>query len=115
MKVIIAGSRTITDYKLVKEFVDKQELDITEIVCGKASGVDSLGEKYALEKNIPVKYFPADWNAYGKSAGYKRNLQMGEYGDLLILIWDGKSKGSKLMKDIMIKNQKEIKELICEI
>ena len=40
------------------------------------------------------------WNVYGKSAGYRRNVEMGLYGDALIAFWDGFSKGTRLMIDI---------------
>lgn len=100
MKTIIAGSRTITNYDLVEKAIQKSNIDITEIVSGTASGVDSLGEQYAKKYNIPIKQFPADWNTYGKRAGYLRNVEMAEYADACIIIWDGSSKGSKMMIDI---------------
>jgi len=99
MKLIIAGSRNITDYELVKTQLDTL-LDITEVVCGKARGVDALGERWAIENNIPVKYFPANWDKYGKSAGYRRNVEMAEYADGLFAIWDGESKGTNHMVNI---------------
>ena len=71
-----------------------------EIVSGTAAGADTLGERYAQEKGYEVKKFPAQWDLYGKSAGYKRNQQMAEYADGLIAFWDGKSKGTKHMIDI---------------
>jgi hypothetical protein len=94
MKVIIAGSRTITDYQLVEDAVSESGLKITEVVSGRAQGVDTLGEVWAARHSVPVKPFPADWNTHGKSAGPIRNRQMAEYADALILIWDGKSRGS---------------------
>ena len=70
-------------------------------VCGKAKGADTLGEKFALKYGINIKYFPADWNKYGKSAGYKRNVEMAEYAKedngILVAFWDRKSKGTKHM------------------
>jgi hypothetical protein len=71
-----------------------------EIVSGTAAGADTLGERYAQEKGYEVKKFPAQWDLYGKSAGYKRNQQMAEYADGLIAFWDGKSRGTKHMIDI---------------
>lgn len=43
MITIVAGSRSITDYEIVKEAIEKSEFDITCIVSGGAKGVDSLG------------------------------------------------------------------------
>lgn len=104
MKVIIAGSRTITDYNIVLDAVLESSayiFPITEIVSGCARGVDLLGEKYAKLNNLSIKKFPANWNEYGKLAGPIRNRQMAEYADSLIAIWDGKSKGTKNMIDTM--------------
>lgn len=100
MKVIIAGSREITDYDIVLKAVKLAQFRITEVVCGKAKGVDTLGEELGLKNGIPVKYFPADWNRHGNAAGYRRNVQMAEYADALIAVWDGKSRGTKHMIDI---------------
>ncbi len=110
MKIIIAGSRTITDYDIVFDALfhfcwdNKLELEgklnVPEIVSGHAKGVDIIGEKIAKNHNLKVTIFPADWNKYGKRAGYLRNEQMADYADALIAIWDGKSKGTKHMIDI---------------
>ena len=48
-------------------------------------------------KVIKIKYFPADWNTYGKSAGFVRNIEMAENATALIAFWDGKSSGTKHM------------------
>ncbi len=102
MKVIIAGGRNFCDYDKLREscnniLVNQKEV---EIVSGTAAGADTLGERYAQEKGYEVKKFPAQWDLYGKSAGYKRNQQMAEYADGLIAFWDGKSKGTKHMIDL---------------
>lgn len=104
MKVIIAGSRGITDIRLVEKAIQSSEFNITEVVCGCARGVDTLGKDWAISNNIPVTYFPAKWDTYGKSAGYIRNSKMANYADALIAIWDGKSKGTKHMIDLANKN-----------
>lgn len=100
MKVIIAGSRHIHDYLVVAHAVAKSGWrdEITQVVSGKARGVDTCGIHWAVLKDIPVRAFPADWDTYGNAAGPIRNEQMAEYADALILIWDGKSKGSAGMK-----------------
>lgn len=101
MKVIIAGGREFNNYELLRDSCDKILANQTEveIVSGGARGADALGEKYAKEKNYPIKLFPADWSL-GKKAGYLRNQQMGDYADALIAFWDGQSKGTKHMIDI---------------
>ena len=101
MKTIIAGSRNITKLHIVEKAIELSTFNITEVVCGGARGVDDLGRKWAGNGNkIPVKMFPAAWDTYGRSAGYKRNVEMGEYAEALIAVWDGESKGTKHMIDI---------------
>lgn len=94
MRVIIAGSRNITDPQQVAHSVIMSSFKITEVVSGCARGVDTLGEEFAATLNIPVKKFPADWNTWGKAAGFKRNQEMADYADALIAIWDGESRGT---------------------
>jgi hypothetical protein len=112
MKVIIAGSRDITEYDIVLNAVKLSQFHITEVVCGKAKGVDTLGEEFGLKNDIPVKFFPADWNGLGRAAGPIRNKQMGDYADALIAIWNG-SKGTKHMIDYAI--SKDLKVYVHKI
>lgn len=97
MKVIVAGGRDFTNYALVEEAIKISGFEISQIVSGKAKGVDTLGEVWALANNIPVEAFPADWSQHGRAAGPIRNKQMAEYADALIAIWDGESKGTANM------------------
>ena len=103
MRVIIAGSRDVTDLKHVILAVHNSKFEVTEIVSGAARGVDTLGEMWAEENNIPVTLFPADWDKYGKSAGYKRNEEMAKHADGLIAIRKNMSKGTTHMIDIATK------------
>jgi hypothetical protein len=98
MKVIIAGSRTIKDARLVEDAIRLSGFHITEVVSGKCpDGVDKLGEDWADANRIPVKPFPADWNKLGNAAGPIRNEQMAKYADALVCVWDGVSRGSRSM------------------
>ena len=100
MRVIIAGSRTIFDYNQVKSFIQSLNLNIKQIISGSCKGVDLLGERFAEENNIEKVVFKPEWGKYGDKAGPIRNEKMAQYADALILIWDGKSKGSKNMKKL---------------
>ena len=99
MRVIIAGSRSFNDYELLKTSCDTilKSIDELEIVSGTANGADKLGELYASNHGYQIKRFPAEWDKYGKSAGYIRNEEMAKYADRLIAFWDGKSKGTMHM------------------
>ena len=110
MKTIISGCRDFTDYNLLKSKLDYYRKDhtITEVVSGAASGADTLGENYAVENELPVKQFKANWKQYGNAAGPIRNRQMAHYADVLIAVWDGKSKGTHNMMEEMNKLKKPV-------
>ncbi len=100
MKCIIAGSRDITDYTLVRQAFSECEWAnrITEIVSGQAKGVDTLGEKLAKELCLDIIKFPADWGRFGTNAGFLRNGDMANYADIAIVIMkSGGSNGSRNM------------------
>jgi hypothetical protein len=116
MKLIIAGGRTFTDYKKLKETCDhflQDQTDI-EIVSGAYyRGADKLGEQHAKERGYKLTKFPADWKRFGRAAGPKRNQQMANYADALIAFWDGKSRGTKNM--IYLAKQNNLKVKIIDI
>lgn len=116
MKLIIAGSRHIfIPVEELSEIIKEKIGDfsqISQVVSGMAAGMDRSGTYFAIFYGIPVKPFPANWSKFGGSAGPRRNLDMAEYADALLLIWDGKSKGSANMKARMKGMGKPIFEII---
>ena len=113
MKVIIAGSRTVNpEIETIEEAL--KDIQVLEVVSGGAYGVDSSGEDFARKHNILIKRFIPDWDRLGKRAGPLRNASMAAYGDILLLIWDGKSAGSRSMKSSMIKLGKPVIEIIVK-
>ena len=69
MKTIIAGSRDIFNCEIVFHAIKESGFSITEVVCGEARGVDSVGRRWGEENGVTVKSFPADWKSYGRAAG----------------------------------------------
>ena len=112
MKLAIVGSRAFNNYRLMADKLSYwEEINyclITEVVSGGARGADSMGEMFARASNIPCKIFPAEWDKFGKSAGYKRNIDIVNYCDEVIAFWDGKSKGTKHTIDIATKAGKKV-------
>ena len=123
IRIIIAGSRDFKDFNYLEKSCLEvfsylaEELKVLsgdlveyreniEIISGCARGADSLGELFAEKYKLKLVQFPADWNTYGKSAGYIRNEQMAKYAvsdnnfGILIAFWDGKSRGTKNMIDL---------------
>lgn len=116
-KVIIAGSRGFSNYKLLRDKCNeylrnkRKEYNII-IISGGARGADFCGEKYAQDEGFTLEIYPAQWKKFGKRAGYRRNEQMAEVADALIAFWDGSSKGTKHMIDIM--NEKNLLVRVVE-
>lgn len=118
MRTIIAGSRSIdaieevlivglngkaaacSGRQVVEDAIVRSNFDISMVISGTAKGVDRIGEAWAIENEIPLMTFPADWQTYGKRAGFVRNKQMAEEADALIAVWDGESPGTKMMIDL---------------
>lgn len=105
--VIVAGNRDFINYREICSVLNEYDWTDTELVEGGCRGVDLLAKRYAEERGIPVKEFPADWDKYGKRAGAIRNKQMAEYAtsegkenSMLIAIMNHPSRGTKLMIDI---------------
>ena len=116
-KVIIAGSRGFSNYKLLREqcnkfLREKRKTSNIIVVSGHARGADFYGEKYAQDEGFDLEIYPAQWDKFGKRAGYRRNEQMAEVADALIAFWDGSSRGTKHMIDIM--NEKNLLVRVVE-
>lgn len=108
MRVIVAGSRGVTDYQVVSTACANSGFNFTEVISGTARGVDTLGERYAFEIGVPVAIFPPDWDTLGKGAGFVRNKEMADRADALVAVWDGVSKGTAHMISVMQSQQKPV-------
>lgn len=90
MKLLIAGSRSITDFDLAPYIPD----DVDEIISGGANGIDTLAEKYADEHRISKHIVRPKYHLYKRAAPIKRNREIVEIADSVLVIWDGESKGT---------------------
>lgn len=108
--LIVAGGRDFDDYYTLRDILDRHMLgrgDVA-IVSGHARGVDQMAEAYAQRAGIPVATYPADWKRYGKRAGMVRNAEMADVADELVAIWDGKSRGTAAMINMMRRRKKPV-------
>jgi hypothetical protein len=101
VRCIIAGSRTATKQQ-VKDALAACPFTaaITTVVSGTARGADTFGEEWAAWAKKAVVRYPADWDRYGKRAGYVRNQHMAENAEALLAVWDGASRGTGHMIDL---------------
>ncbi len=90
MKLLIVGSRSIKEFDL-SPYVPKE----TEtVISGGAEGVDRLAEEYA-DRHLLSKYIlRPQYDLFGRGAPLKRNEQMVELADAVLIVWDGASKGA---------------------
>lgn len=95
---MVCGSRDITDTEFVFKAIDDYVANLNDdviIIEGEARGVDLNAKAWAINHGKEFMSFPAQWNLYGKSAGFRRNYDMVKACDHCLIIWDGKSKGTK--------------------
>jgi len=108
MLILATGSRTYTDLKMVaktlhryrevrgkpEEAIERSQ-ETPTLLHGGADGADKLAEKVARHLGWNIDRRPAEWDRYGKRAGFVRNLKMlDEEPDLVLAFWDGRSKGT---------------------
>lgn len=110
MRLAIIGSRSFKDYyKLCIEVNKLRETEeITTIISGGANGADYLGKKYSIDYYLGYKEYPAEWDKYGKSAGFRRNVDIVNDSDIILAFWDGKSRGTKHSIDLATKSGKKV-------
>ena len=104
MKLLIAGSRSIKDFDL-DPYVP---LDTELIISGGAIGIDTIAEKYADSHNIPKKIIRPNYELYGKRAPLIRNEEMVDMADVVLIVWDGCSRGTKYTEQYARKKNKHI-------
>ena len=102
-KVALVGSRDFNDSDLLTQIMyslaDTEDWDNKNvtILCGGARGADAEGKKFAERHSIAVDMYPANWDDFGKRAGYIRNIEMAKAADFVVALWDGESRGTKHM------------------
>jgi len=106
--ITVAGSRSINDYELVKKAFSEIDIKVDCIVSGGAKGIDQLGERLAKDYNLKLITILPYWDELGKKAGMIRNMEMFNYSDALLAIWDGESNGTKHMINLFKKSNKSI-------
>lgn len=112
VKLAIVGSRGFQDYDALVEFIDmvikENDYEVTEVISGGAKGADRLGELWAKTRGYPVTIYQAEWDKYGKSAGFRRNYDIIQGCDVVFAFWDGESKGTKHDLELAEKFRKPI-------
>src|SRR5262249_11205020 len=85
MKLIIAGSHNFTDYQRLCQVLAPERHRVTQVLTGGARGAELLGYRWAWKHAVQHQLFRADWERGGKVAGVRRNHQMAQAGDVLVV------------------------------
>ena len=104
MKLLIVGSRSIQKFDL-SPYVSKE---VDTIISGGANGVDTLAEEYADKNRLTKLIMRPAYARYGKGAPLKRNEEMVKLADSVLVIWDGKSRGTKYTAEFAKKEGKPV-------
>lgn len=117
MKLIIAGSRNLGG-QFIRHKIFQELLNIgsvTEVLSGGCNGVDLEGEAVARFMDLPIRRFLPDWKTHGKAAGPIRNAEMAKEADVLLVVWNVRSRGSRDMIQKMRALNKPVYEVIVDI
>ena len=107
-RLVVSGSRSLQDqrdfvYVLISDIITEHlqpKYKQIVVIEGGAKGVDTIAKDVAIDLSLEQLTIPAIWEVDGKldkSAGYKRNEVLLKLADQVLVIWDGKSPGSKHM------------------
>ena len=91
MKLLIVGSRSIKNFD-ISPYISS---DVDTIISGGADGIDSLAERYADVHRLSKYIVRPRYDLYGRAAPLRRNEQMVDMADAVLVIWDGKSRGTQ--------------------
>ena len=104
MKVLVCGGRDFCAFTRMSAELNKLHAQnpISLVIHGDARGADRLAGQWASNNGIPVDAYPADWNKWGKTAGYHRNKRMLEEGkpDLVVAFEGGR--GTEMMMQLAL-------------
>lgn len=100
MRLLVCGDRRWDQRQFLYETLDEYE-GVEVVIEGEAAGADSMARDWATSRGIPVRAFPAQWDAHGRAAGHIRNAQMLREGkpDIVVAFHNDieRSKGTKHM------------------
>lgn len=101
MRVIVCGGRDFRNRLWLYAGLDRlHELNpITQVIEGGAEGADRFGGEWARRNGVQLITVPANWRAYGKKAGYLRNVQMADMVPDMVLAAPGGA-GTQMMISI---------------
>ena len=113
MRVLVCGGRDFNRPAQLTRALDMlhKERKFTHLIHGGAAGADTLAGEWARMKSEIESYVcHAEWEKYGKSAGYKRSARMLEWKPDLVVAFPGGA-GTKMMKRLAAEHGIEVIEI----
>lgn len=90
--IAVVGSRGIRACRALTHRLS--ELHPARVVSGGAQGVDALAARWARENAVPLLELRPDYATHGPAAPHVRNAEIVAAADLVLVVWDGRSKGT---------------------
>ena len=108
LRLLITGSRTWSDVECIRtafmQIKDNHGVEVVLVSGACPKGADRLCEVVAAELGWKVELHPADWNRYGKRAGFVRNsVMIDTEPDLVLGFIHNGSKGATMTAKLSIK------------
>lgn len=99
MRILVTGSRDWTDRAFMWDVLNKVSPVNAVIIHGACpTGADKAADEWvACQPDITVERYPADWEKYGKRAGFIRNSEMVNLGaDICLAFIKDDSRGASM-------------------
>ncbi|MCL2461423.1 MAG: DNA-protecting protein DprA [Defluviitaleaceae bacterium] len=110
MKVAVVGSRDL----IIKDLSVYMPCGTTEIISGGARGIDTCAREYAVKHGLKLTEFLPEYEKYGREAPLVRDRLIVDAADVVVAIWDGKSRGTMYTVDYAAKVGKDVRVSITE-
>ncbi|MCA8831925.1 SLOG family protein [Hymenobacter pini] len=68
--------------------------ELAQVVSGGAAGVDSLAAEWCRAHRVPLLVLRPDYRTHGPAAPHVRNAAIVQRADLVLICWDGQSRGT---------------------
>jgi predicted Rossmann fold nucleotide-binding protein DprA/Smf involved in DNA uptake len=94
--VAVVGSRSLTTWTALVARLDALRAagQVARVVSGGAEGPDRLAARWAKSHGVPLTEHLPDYRAHGAGAPLVRNGLVVADADLVLVVWDGESRGT---------------------
>ena len=94
--VAVVGSRSLTTWSAMVARLDALRAagQVARVVSGGAAGPDRLAARWAASHGVPLTEHRPDYRAHGAGAPLVRNGLVVADADLVLVVWDGESRGT---------------------